>query len=159
MNIDAVTFLHDVTCGALAAAGFGVLFNIGFKALPWCAASGAFALAIRSIALGLSWRLEAASFVAALALASLVLLLPSSNRASRSALRVVGCIPMIPGALAAKAILGLFAMTAQPSGSGNEAVVSALTTTFRVVFTIGALGTGLAIPMLLIESRTNTHDR
>lgn len=47
-------------------------------------------------------------------------------------------------------ILGLFAMTLQPPGTANEAVVSALSTTFRVVFTVGALGTGLAIPMVLL---------
>jgi len=37
--------LHDIICGGLAAAGFGVLFNVSYRALPWCMASGAFALA------------------------------------------------------------------------------------------------------------------
>jgi hypothetical protein len=58
--------LHQTICGAIAAAGFGVLFNIGFRSLPWCAASGALALAVRTYCLGLGWNLEAASFAAAL---------------------------------------------------------------------------------------------
>lgn len=151
------SFVQDVVCGGLAAAGFGVLFNIAFKNLPWCFASGAFALAVRTIALGRGLGLEAASFVAAVALGFVVLLLPCANGVSRAALHVVGCIPMIPGAFAAKAILGLFAI-ATHSDAGNEALVSAVTSTLRVLFTIGALGTGLAIPTLLLEIRAKKRE-
>ena len=94
--------LHQTICGAIAAAGFGVLFNIGFRSLPWCAASGALALAVRTGCLdGLHWNLEAASFAAALTV--------------------------------------------------GAAVQFAL----RVTFTIGAIGTGLAIPTLLLRVRVS----
>jgi len=66
---------------------------------------------------------------------------------------VAGCIPMVPGSFAAKAILGLFALTssdlADPTHTMNEAVQY----TVRVLFTIGAIGTGLAIPTLLLRVR------
>ena len=45
MNLTLPYLLHQMICGAIAAAGFGVLFNVGFRMLPWCAASGALALA------------------------------------------------------------------------------------------------------------------
>lgn len=153
MNMDLLHLLHHTLCGGLAAAGFGVLFNIGFRALPWCAASGALALAVRTVALGWGWSLEAASFVAALTVGAAVQLFQSRIGVSRNALAVVGCIPMIPGAFAAKGILGLFVATAQISPAANETLVTAVGDTLRATFTIGALGTGLAIPTLLLRVR------
>lgn len=151
--MDLAHLLHHTVCGGLAAAGFGVLFNISFRALPWCAASGALALAVRTFALGSGWSMEAASFVAALTVSAAVHLLQSRIPVSRNALDVVGCIPMIPGAFAAKAILGLFAVTAQHPGAASESLLMAVENTLRVTFTIGALGTGLAIPTLLLRVR------
>jgi uncharacterized membrane protein YjjB (DUF3815 family) len=145
--------LQNPICGGLAAAGFGVLFNISFRGLPWCAASGALALALRTVALGESWSMEAASFVAALAVGVAVQLLPSPVGASRNALHVVGCIPMIPGAFAAKAILGLFAITAQHPTATDDTFIAAMDNALRVTFIMGALGTGVAIPTLLLRVR------
>lgn len=151
--MDFLHLLHDTACGGLAAAGFGALFNVGFRGLPWCASSGALALALRSVALGGGWRMEAASFVAALAVGFAVQLLPSPIAVSRNALHVVGCIPMIPGGFAAKAILGLFAITAQHPTASNETLITAIENTLRVTFTMVALGAGVAIPTLLLRMR------
>ncbi len=148
--MDLARLLHYAVCGGLAAAGFGVLFNIGFRTLPWCAASGALALAVRSLALGRGWSLVAASFAAALAVGAASQVLQSRVGVSSNTLDVLGCIPMIPGGIAAKAILGLFAVSAQHP---DDTLVTALEDALRVAFTIGALGTGLAIPTLLLRVR------
>ena len=145
--------LHHAVFGGVAAAGFGVLFNVSLRALPWCVASGALALAVRTVALGGDWSIEAASFVAALALGAALRLLPSPAGVSRNALHVVGCIPMIPGGFTAKAILGLFAITRQHPTATNEPFSTIMENTLRVTFTILALGTGLAIPTLLLRVR------
>jgi uncharacterized membrane protein YjjB (DUF3815 family) len=152
MSASIASVFHDSICGGLAAAGFGVLFNVGFRTLPLCAASGALALAVRTAALGLGWGLEGSSFAAALALGFAIQLFPSSVGVSRNVLHVVGCIPMIPGAFAAKAILGLFAIT-QSSSVTNDTLLSAIAASIHVMFTIGALGTGLAIPSLIFRKR------
>jgi uncharacterized membrane protein YjjB (DUF3815 family) len=144
--------LHHAICGGLAAAGFAVLFNVGLRGLPWCAAGGALALALRTVALGGGWSMERASFVAALALGIAVQLLPSWTAVSRNALHVSGCIPMIPGGFAAKAILGLFAITTQHPAP-NETLITAIENTLRVTFIMGALGTGVAVPTLLLRLR------
>lgn len=151
--MDAFKILHQTLCGALAAAGFGVLFNISFRALPWCAASGALALFVRTICLGFNWSLEAASFAAAIAVGFAVHFLQRKTDISQNALDVAGCIPMVPGSFAAKAILGLFSLTApNPTGAG-ETLITAVEYTLRVTFTIGAIGTGLAIPSLLLRAK------
>ncbi len=153
--MDLAFLLHQTVFGAMAAAGFGVLFNVAPRRLPWCAASGAVALAVRTCCLGLGWKLEGASFAAALTVAAAVQLLEAGTAGPPSALHVVGCIPMVPGSFAAKAILGLFALTTGSSESDSGTFVIAMQYALRVVFTIGAIGTGLAIPMLLRRARAS----
>ena len=147
--------LHQTACGAIAAAGFGVLFNVGFRLLPWCAASGALALAVRTGCLELGWNLEGAAFAAAFTVGVAVQFLRVRTDRSESALDVVGCIPMVPGSFAAKAILGLYALTTSSSVSDSQTLITAVQYTLRVIFTMGAIGTGLAIPALLLRSRAS----
>jgi uncharacterized membrane protein YjjP (DUF1212 family) len=148
--------LHQTLCGAVAAAGFGVLFNVGFGSLLWCAVSGAIALGTRTGCLELlHWNLEAASFVAALTVGAVVQLLRLRAAISRVALDVVGCIPMVPGSFAAKAVLGLFALTAIDSSLATDTLTAAIQFTLRVMFTVGAIGTGLAIPALLLRVKVS----
>jgi uncharacterized membrane protein YjjB (DUF3815 family) len=109
--------------------------------------------AATGFALGEDWSFEAAFFVAAMAVGIAVQLLPSSIGTSRETLHVVGCIPMIPGAFAAKAILGLLAITTQHSITTNGTLVAAMDNTLRVTFTMGALGTGVAIRTILLRVR------
>jgi len=154
--MDAGTFLHQTLFGGVAAAGFAVLFNTAPRALPWCAASGALALAVRTLALGAGWSLETASFAAALVLGSAVQTLQARAGVSRNALGVAGCIPMIPGAFAAKAILALVALTTTAPEHAAEVLTAAAQNLLRVTFTIGAIGTGLAIPTLLLRVRVST---
>jgi uncharacterized membrane protein YjjB (DUF3815 family) len=153
MNLGFV--LHQTVFGAVAAAGFGVLFNAGFSALPKCAASGAVALAVRTCCLELGWNLEGASFAAALAVGIMALRLRAQAGISSEALRVVGCIPMVPGMFAQKAIVGLFALTAGTISADPEAIVTVVQYTLRVMFTMGAIGTGVAIPALLSRVRAS----
>jgi uncharacterized membrane protein YjjB (DUF3815 family) len=148
--------LHQTICGALAAAGFGVLFNIGFRSLPWCMVSGALALSTRTCCLeAFGWNLEASSFAAALMVGTAVLAVRKRADISQNALDVVGCIPMVPGSFAAKAILGLFALTSTDSAEAAQTLTTAVQFTVRVMFTVGAIGTGLAIPALLLRVRVS----
>jgi uncharacterized membrane protein YjjB (DUF3815 family) len=152
--MDLIFLLQQTICGAIAAAGFGVLFNISFRSLPWCAASGALALAVRTGCLnGLGWNLEAASFAAALTVGAAVQVLRARTDISQNALDVVGCIPMVPGSFAAKAILGMFALTSTSTLDASATLITAVQFALRVTFIIGAIGTGLAIPTLLLRIR------
>jgi len=151
--MDFQLLLHQTLFGGLAAMGFGVLFNIGPRALPWCGLSGALALAVRTAGLNLGWSLEAASFAAALAVGGVVQLIQHRIGVSRNTLDVAGCIPMVPGGFAAKAILGLFALTAPVPKNADETLIQSVIYLLRVTFTIGAIGTGVAIPALLLRVR------
>ena len=145
--------LHQSLFGALAAAGFGVLFNIGPKTLVWAAGAGALALWVRTYGQQIGLSLEAASFLAALATSSAVRFVRLWLGAARNSVALAGCIPMVPGAFLSQAILGLFAVTAPQPDNELATIMFALEYLLRVIFTLGAIGAGLAIPIYLLKTR------
>jgi len=152
MAFDWLHLAHQTVFGAVAAAGFGVLFNFGLRSLLWCAAAGALALGVRTLGLDLGWSLEAASFVAAVAasLSANALRRPLGPRGNAVAL--AGCIPMVPGAFFGQAILGALAVTT-PHPENAAVILTAIEYLLRVVFTVAAIGAGLAIPAHLLKHR------
>jgi uncharacterized membrane protein YjjB (DUF3815 family) len=77
---------------------------------------------------------------------------------SPNALAVAGSIPMVPGSFAAKAVLGLFAVTVPGATDVDHTLVVAVQHLLRVVFTLGAMGTGLAIPAMVLRSIRAAED-
>ncbi len=156
MMVDVLHVLHQALFGAVAASGFGVLFNFGWRDLRWCATSGALALTTRTIAQDAGWSLEAATFAAAAAVGFGGRLLRARLGIASNALAVAGCIPMVPGFFAAQAIFGLFALTAAQPGNPSKLAVSTMETALRVIFTAGAIGAGLSIATHIF--RSEVHD-
>ena len=58
---------------------------------------------------------------------------------------------MVPGAFMSQAILGLLAVTAPNPANEVVTIVVAMEYMLRVIFTLGAIGAGLAIPMHLLQ--------
>ena len=147
--------LHQALFGAFAAAGFGVLFNFGFRALPWCAAAGALALAVRTIGQDMAWSLEGASFAAAIVTSCSVSVLRRHLGPACNAVALSGCIPMVPGAFFGQALLGFLAVTAPTPdiASAEATLILAVQALLRVIFTLGAIGAGLLIPAHLLKNQ------
>jgi uncharacterized membrane protein YjjB (DUF3815 family) len=145
--------LHQALFGALAAAGFGVLFNFGFRALPWCAGAGALALAVRTIGQDFSWSLEGASFAAAIVTSLAVSILRKQLGPACNAVALAGCIPMVPGAFFGQALLGFFELTAPVLANPEQTLILAVQSILRVIFTLGAIGAGLLIPAHLLRNQ------
>jgi len=108
---------------------------------------------VRTGLLDVGWSLEAASFAAAIAVGAAVHLMRGRTGAFRDLLDVTGCIPMVPGSFAAKALIGLFALTTSKVANEQDVLVTATQYSLRVIVTIGAIGTGLAIPAYLVRRR------
>jgi uncharacterized membrane protein YjjB (DUF3815 family) len=145
--------LHQALFGALAAAGFGVLFNFGFRALPWCAAAGALALAVRTVGQDLAWSLEGASFAAAIVTSCSVSVLRKQLGPACNAVALAGCIPMVPGAFFGQALLGFLSVTAPNLVNAEATLILAVQSLLRVIFTLGAIGAGLLIPAHLLRNQ------
>ena len=157
MNMNIAMVLHQTLFGAIAAAGFGVLFNVAYRLLPWCAVTGALALAARTLGMQLGWSLVGSSFAGALIVGLAVQLMRMRTEISLEVFGVAGCIPMVPGSIAAKAILGLFAFSTGVAAS--QPVTTSFQYALRVMFTLGAIGTGLAIPTLFARVRLSRRDQ
>jgi uncharacterized membrane protein YjjP (DUF1212 family) len=149
MNSSSLYVLHQAFFGGVAAAGFAILFNCHPRMLPLCAGAGALALAVRTIGQELGCSLAVASFFAALTLAI-------ANKAWRgvpsprgSVLAVVGVIPMVPGSLAAKVFISVFAFLRSGQSPGVETTVATWENLLMLIFTLAAIGTGLALPSLV----------
>jgi len=153
MTVDLLHLLHQALFGGLAASGFGILFNFSWPDLRWCAASGALALATRTLGQEAGWSLEAASFAAAAAVGCAGQLLHARLGLGTNDLAVAGCIPMVPGLFAAEGILGLYALAAPHPDNPTATALTAMEFTLRVVFTIGAIGTGLSIATHILPNR------
>ena len=153
MTVDLWHLFHQALFGGLAAGGFGILFNFDWRDLPWCAASGALALATRTLGQQAGWSLEAASFVAAAVAGCVGQLLHARLGLGTNDLAVAGCIPMVPGLFAAEGILGLYALAAPHPDHPTTTALIAMEFTLRVIFTIGAIGTGLSIATHILPNR------
>jgi uncharacterized membrane protein YjjB (DUF3815 family) len=153
MDAALLYLLHQALFGALAAAGFGVLFNIGPKTLLWTMAAGALALGVRTVCQQAGWSLEAASFVAALATSGAVCYARIWLGATYNTVALAGCIPMVPGAFMSQAILGLLAVTAPQPDNELATIVMAMEYMIRVIFTLGAIGAGLVIPTYVLKTK------
>lgn len=149
--IDLAHLAHQTVAGGLAAAGFGVLFNIGFRTLPFCFAAGAMALAVRTIGTQYGFNLELSSFLAAFAVGLTAVGLAPRVGIARSSLAVTGVIPMVPGSFAAKAIVAVVPLTTPDPGT--DAVTTAVVLLIRLSLIISALGAGVAIPFELFRDR------
>ncbi|MTJ80330.1 MAG: threonine/serine exporter [Telmatospirillum sp.] len=147
------TLLHQTLFGGVAAAGFGILFNFGWRDLVWCALCGALALAVRTLGTEAGWPLEAASFVAAASVGGAGRLLRAGLGVAGNALAVAGCIPMIPGSFATQAIFGLFTLSLQPAPGNTQVVTTSVEFMVRVAFTIAAIGAGLLMTTHLLRRR------
>jgi uncharacterized membrane protein YjjP (DUF1212 family) len=141
--------LHQAFFGGVAAAGFAVLFHCQPRMLPLCAGAGALALAVRTIGQELDCSLAVASFFAALLLASANKAWRESPSPRGSVLAVVGVIPMIPGSLAAKVFISVFTFLRSGQSPGVEATVATWDNLLMLIFTLAAIGTGLALPSLV----------
>lgn len=139
---------------AIAAAGFGVLFNFGRDSLLWYTAGGALALAARTIGLDAGWSLEGASLAASATVTTCsVGLLRRQLGISASAVAIAGCSLLIPGAFVAPALLGMFDLTTPHPANPAATVVVSTISALRVVFTVFAIGAGISVPLHVLRGR------
>jgi uncharacterized membrane protein YjjB (DUF3815 family) len=147
--------LHQAFFGGVAAFGFAVLFNCHPRMLPLCFGAGALALAVRTIGQEQGASLAVASFLAALVLAIANKVWQELASPRGSVLAVVGVLPMIPGSLAAKVFISVFAFLRSGQSQGVEATVATWENLMILIFTLAAIGTGLALPSLIPAARVS----
>jgi len=154
MNPFLLHACHQSIFGGVAAAGFAVLFNCKPRNLPFYFGAGALALALRTIGQEYGLSLAVASFFSALALAIIDRAIRSFPAPSGSVLPLVGAIAMLPGSLAAKVFVNIFAFLRTGQSRGSYSMMTTWADLIMLIFTLAALGTALALPLLVAPART-----
>ena len=154
MNNFWLHLFHQAFFGGIAAAGFGILFNCPPRMILQCFGSGAVALAVRTAGQAANLNLAEASFFAALVVATAERVLQHFQSSHGSILSLVGCIPMVPGSIAAKGLMNLYALLRAHPSDEILAAANGMRNLLEVTFTLAAIGTALAIPRLIAPIKT-----
>jgi uncharacterized membrane protein YjjB (DUF3815 family) len=143
--------LRDGFWSALAAVGFAVLFNVPPRYLSACVGCAALGHALRALVMHFGVPIEFATLFAATVLGFVALLLANRLQAPAMLFAIPGIIPMIPGSFAYRAMIGLVSMVSAPPDQANELLIQASSNFIRTGLILGALGVGLAAPLLLFQ--------
>lgn len=144
----------------VAALGFSVLFNVPQRTLPSIFAIGAAGGFLRVLLL----QLEINPVLASLAGATLVGILSISAAHNKHSPPLVfaipAVIPMVPGVLAYRMMIGLIKMSGTlPPESYNQVLYDTVNNGLKVMFILMSLAGGVAIPMLLTRKESAKHIR
>ena len=145
--------IHQAIFGGIASAGFGILFNCPPRIIIHCIGSGAMALAIRTGCQSANLNLPESAFFAALAVATAERVLQPFQETRGSIIALVGCIPMVPGSLAAKGLTNLFTLLQARPGEEIAAATNGMRNLLEVTLTLAAIGTALAIPQRIYPEK------
>jgi uncharacterized membrane protein YjjB (DUF3815 family) len=142
--------LEDALWSAIAAVGFACLFNVPRRALFGCAIVGAVGHATRQGLIEGGWfSIEAATLVGATLVGFMSVYLARRLRAPSLIFAVTGAIPMVPGVLAYRAMLGFIELTQVTPEDGSPILMAAMVNLVRTTLILGAIALGISLPRLL----------
>jgi uncharacterized membrane protein YjjB (DUF3815 family) len=147
-----LSLLEDMALAAVPAVGFAILFNVPRSVLIYCAAGGAIAHGSRLALIELaSLPIEWATLLAAGLVSFFGVYAAQRLRAHPKVFTVAAMIPMVPGVAAYTAVLAIVQLNQK--GFSDELLRTAVQSTLKTVFIVGALAVGLALPGLLYYRR------
>ena len=139
----------------IAAIGFAILFNVPRRTLFPIWSLGAIGGLIKFTAMNYHVGIVFASFMGTVAIAIIAIQMAHMRNSPPLVFSIPSVIPMVPGAFAYKFMLGMIALT---SMENTDAYVQTLIETVnngaKMMFVLIALGTGVAIPMLLTRKES-----
>jgi uncharacterized membrane protein YjjB (DUF3815 family) len=143
--------LQDGFWSALAALGFAILFNVPRRYLLACLACAAVGHGFRTLLIHFGIQIEFATLFAAGIVGFMSVALASRMQTPSVLFSVPGIIPMIPGSFAYRAMLGLVSLTSAAPDQTGELLNQAMGNFIRTGLILGALGIGIAAPVLLFQ--------
>lgn len=144
--------LSDALWSALAAAGFAILFNVPRRLVWGCAFAGAVGHALRTVLVeSADMPLELATLFGAIAVGILAQWCARRWRVPAPVFAVSGVIPMVPGLFAYSAMIAIIQSTAAEPDQVNALLAEGAVNVIRVALILGALATGIVLPMLIFQ--------
>ncbi|MBI4702513.1 MAG: threonine/serine exporter family protein [Deltaproteobacteria bacterium] len=152
--------LGDFAWAGIAAVGFALLFNVPRRMLLPCFLTGGLPHAVRVALLGAGLGIEPATLVACVLLGFIALWFARGSRLPVSIFSVTAAIPMVPGALAFKAMIGMLRLVRQGGAASPELLAETFAVTGRTGLILMAIAVGVGAPVLVLrQSETRELDR
>ena len=139
----------------IAAIGFAILFNVPRRTLfpIWCI--GFLGGLIKFTAVNFEMGVVFASFLGAVAVGIVAIQMAHLKDSPPLVFSIPSVIPMIPGVFAYKFMLGMIALTSiENSDAYLQTLIDTVNNGAKMMFVLIALGTGVAIPMLLTRKES-----
>jgi Uncharacterized conserved protein len=138
-----------------AAIGFAILFNVPRRTLfpIWCI--GAMGGLIKFTSMSCEISVVFASFFGAVVVGFVAIQLAHLKDSPPLIFSIPGVIPMIPGVFAYKFMLGMISLTnIENADTYLQTLIETVNNGSKMMFVLIALGTGVAIPMLLTRKES-----
>ena len=146
--------LFDAAWSGVAACGFAVLFNLPRGKLPFCFAIGAISHALRAALMKLGWvGIEAGTLVAAVLIGFSALAVARSQRVPVITFALPSAIPMVPGAFAFKAMLGVLRLVAGSGATDPHLAVDAMVAAAKTALILAAIVLGVGTPRMVFQRK------
>ncbi|KUG30001.1 putative inner membrane protein [hydrocarbon metagenome] len=139
--------------GAVAAAGFAVIFNAPRYTLAWCAACGALGLALRTLGLAFGAGVELATLFASASVSAFSFWPHNRLTLPTHLFSIPGVITMVPGVYAYQAMTGFLRFIQEKDQALFLAAWHNLLTMLTILM---ALAFGLVLPSLCLRIQKKT---
>ncbi len=141
--------LEDALWSAVAAVGFSMLFNVPVRTLPGCAILAAIGHMTRALLVQLGSGVEVATLAGATLIGFIGVLFARRWHAPALVFTVSSAIPMVPGALAFQAMLGLLRLPAAEEAARTLILTAVAIDSIKTALILGAIAVGITAPSLL----------
>jgi uncharacterized membrane protein YjjB (DUF3815 family) len=134
----------------VAAIGFAILFNVPRRTLfpVWCI--GAIGGLVKFSAIDFNMSVVFASLFGSVAVGFIAIQMAHMRNSPPLVFSIPSVIPMVPGVFAYKFMLGMIALTSiENTDAYTQTLIETVNNGAKMMFVLIAIGTGVAIPMLL----------
>lgn len=153
MSVTDMLFIivQDAFWSAMASVGFGVLFNVPPRVLAYAALVGAVGHSVRRALELAGVGIEIGTLVGAVVVGFGGYYLGRRLGVPTTVLTIPGAIPLVPGAFAYRAMIGLLQMTAATPESVTALLAEISLNGVKTGLILAALAIGIAAPSLLLD--------
>ncbi len=139
----------------IAAIGFAILFNVPQRTLLAIWSMSAVGGLIKFSAMHFETGIVFASFLGATAIGIISIQMAHMRNSPPLVFSIPSVIPMVPGFFAYKMMLGLIALTTiENTDVYLQTLIETVNNGAKMMFVLISLGTGVAIPMLLLRKES-----
>jgi uncharacterized membrane protein YjjB (DUF3815 family) len=143
--------LQDALWSGLAAAGFGVLFNVPRRLLPGCAGAAALGHGARTLLMQLGLDIELATLVGASLIGFASMILSQRWQSPMPIFSISAAITLVPGVLAFRTMLAILEVSLGDPATAGDALIVASSNAIKTALILGAIALGIAAPALLFK--------